>query len=708
MLKGIFLFLTFICTFTLHGVETSLKLPNPIDFDAESLTYFDVPLKELEEHADKYSEFLAEIKLKENGANNQEITSLISKINLSLQALINLKSKEDEAKVTYPAYRKNYSIENLIKLHHQARSKAIEIKNLEDQLKEKKNHLEAAQNSFDRQFESYSSLSSSSEDKIVSGLKTINNFLLLKLGAEDERRFSRGLLADSHELKYLKEEIAFAKQHLKVTSEEIAKLKNERSELEEKWRKIQADHRKKEADQIIESQKSEHVESDETTPQESLQYHLEELAAKENYLFSEVKLTLAQLVNDPDQVDLSKLKTSLQSWGQLLKSFQLLTKKWELNIQKATQRISQLISLENSEPQSSNEMLKLAQSNLLLLQGINNEIGDSEFLIDIIRSRSTPSESKLNLWWSSFYNLTTESLESFRSWLDTTLFHIGITPITILSFIKFLLVILLTILISRILIRSLTQYVLEKKHAEKASVYRLSRLLNYLILTVGFIVALSVLGFDFSSLLLIAGALGVGLGFGLQSIFNNFISGIIMLFESQLKIGDYIELSPDVRGEISAINFRSSIITTGDGIEVIVPNAEILNNKIINWTLKHPFRRFHIPFSVAYDSDPELVKSVVSRAAKNVPQTLSKHGFADPYVLLTKFSENSLEFELLVWVNERYAKERGINTSDYLIAIRKALQENNINLPYLQKDVSLQSILDVSSAKELKSLFSGK
>src|SRR5690606_9974763 len=153
-------------------------------------------------------------------------------------------------------------------------------------------------------------------------------------------------------------------------------------------------------------------------------------------------------------------------------------------------------------------------------------------------------------------------------------------------------------------------------------------------------------------------------------------SGIIILFQNQLKVGDFVEIDTGLRGEIREINFRSTVITTNDGIDVLVPNSELISNRIVNWTMRDPYRRVHIPFRVAYGSDIDEVARVVIEASKKVPGTLQKIGVPEPKVDLSKFGENALEMELVVWVNEKWTRRDRNTKSQYLWAIEKALSKN--------------------------------
>ena len=271
-----------------------------------------------------------------------------------------------------------------------------------------------------------------------------------------------------------------------------------------------------------------------------------------------------------------------------------------------------------------------------------------------------------------------------------------------MNLLRFFLIFIITFWVARIVVRTLKTITRRRKGIRKAVLYRINRLVYYLILFVGLFIGLWSLGFEFGNLILVGGFLGIVLGFGLQSIFNNFISGIIILFQSQLKIGDYIELESGLRGEIREINVRSTIITTNDGIDVLIPNSEIVTTRVINWTLREPYRRVHVPFSVAYGTDVDLVNRVVFEEAKKVPITLLKVGVPEPIVYLTKFGDSALAFELVVWVNERATRRVHHTQSAYLWAILKAFKKHDIKIPFPQRDLHLIDVPDEVKIKAKK------
>jgi small-conductance mechanosensitive channel len=216
-------------------------------------------------------------------------------------------------------------------------------------------------------------------------------------------------------------------------------------------------------------------------------------------------------------------------------------------------------------------------------------------------------------------------------------------------------------------------------------------LLHYLIITVALLAGFTSLGLDLGSLALIAGALSVGIGFGLQSIVNNFLSGLILLFEGSLRAGDYIELDSGVTGVVQEISTRYTRINTNDNVDVIVPNSELVSLKMTNWTLKEPVVRLRIPFGVAYGSDKEQVRKAALEAASDVHYTMKNALYGrKTEVVLSGFGESSLNFQLMVWV-ARHAVHRPFAVKGaYYWALETRLGEHGIQIPFPQRDVYLK------------------
>lgn len=264
--------------------------------------------------------------------------------------------------------------------------------------------------------------------------------------------------------------------------------------------------------------------------------------------------------------------------------------------------------------------------------------------------------------------------------------------------------ILAALALSLVLRRALRRYGDRHANANQASLYTVSRLLHYLLLVVGFLVAFDLAGVPLSKFAVFAGAIGVGLGFGLQAIFSNFISGIILLFDRSLKVGDFVELEGDIRGTVRAINIRATRITTNDNIDVLVPNSEFVTKRVVNWTHGSFNRRIRVPFAVAYGVDKELVKKAALEAAGNVPFTLAMEGGKAPQVWLVGFGDSAVEFILAVWLTEEAARRNAAIQAAYLWELDTVLKKYGIEIPYPQTDMNLKTLFGYTGADALRAL----
>ncbi|HKE12079.1 MAG TPA: mechanosensitive ion channel domain-containing protein, partial [Myxococcota bacterium] len=202
--------------------------------------------------------------------------------------------------------------------------------------------------------------------------------------------------------------------------------------------------------------------------------------------------------------------------------------------------------------------------------------------------------------------------------------------------------------------------------------YALASLIQYAILTIGFLLALATLGFDASRLTVMIGALGVGIGFGLQAIVNNFVSGLILLFERPIKTGDTVQVG-QVTGEVRRIGVRSSTVRTASGAEVIVPNSTLVSDSVTNWTLSDRSRRFEIPIGVAYGTKPATVLTMLKELAKQHPEVLAH---PEPGAFFLGFGDSALNFELRAWVGD--GGRVGAVKSEVAVAVAEAFEAAGI------------------------------
>ncbi len=199
---------------------------------------------------------------------------------------------------------------------------------------------------------------------------------------------------------------------------------------------------------------------------------------------------------------------------------------------------------------------------------------------------------------------------------------------------------------------------------------------------------LAALGMDMTKVTLLAGALGVGIGFGLQTIVNNFVSGLILIVERPVGVGDLIEVG-SLTGEVKRIGIRSSTVRTAQGAEVIVPNAELVTKEVVNWTRSDRQRRYDIDVGVAYGSEPEQVMRLLVEAAGDVPEIMTDPA---PRAMFKGFGDSSLDFRLLAWVQ---TVDVGLQAQNALrVAILRKLDKAGIAIPFPQRDLHIHSAND--------------
>jgi len=248
----------------------------------------------------------------------------------------------------------------------------------------------------------------------------------------------------------------------------------------------------------------------------------------------------------------------------------------------------------------------------------------------------------------------------------------------------FFFVIWLSFKISQLVSFGLDTDVLPRMNLPRGVPGAITRLTHYAIIVAGVVIAATAAGLDFSRLTLVIGALGVGIGFGLQNVVNNFVSGLILLFERPIRVGDKVQVG-ELSGKVKDIGMRASIVATWEGAEVIVPNANFISSEVINWTLSDNRRRMEIPVGVAYGTDPMRVIELFIGLAREHPDVLDDPG---PKAIFTAFGVSSLNFELRAWTRGDFVAV----SSDLRVSINQALAEASIEIPFPQQDLHLRSI----------------
>jgi small-conductance mechanosensitive channel len=257
----------------------------------------------------------------------------------------------------------------------------------------------------------------------------------------------------------------------------------------------------------------------------------------------------------------------------------------------------------------------------------------------------------------------------------------GSMSISLGDILDFVLTVWVAYLVSAFIRFVLQEDVYPRIHLSRGISYALSSLLNYVIVALGFVLALGALGMDLSKVTLLAGAFGVGIGFGLQSVVNNFVSGLILLFERPIHVGDAVEVG-DVTGEVRRIGIRASTVRTGQGAEIIVPNAQLIAERVTNWTLSDRQRRIDLPVGVSYSAPPRKVIEMLETVAHAHPGVLRTPA---PKAYLTGFGDSAINFELRAWTDqfEGWFQIR----SELATAVYDAGHAAGISFPLPQREV---------------------
>jgi len=347
----------------------------------------------------------------------------------------------------------------------------------------------------------------------------------------------------------------------------------------------------------------------------------------------------------------------------------------------------------------------VAHETLVLIEKIRDLSGDLLLVEEILSTGLIATQSGLNKVWSKLGLATGGFWERLENILNANLFSIGDAPVTPGGLIKMILILVLAWGISWFTRQLLQRLGQRKQFAKSPAIYTLGRLAHYIIITIGIFASFASIGIDFSNFALIAGALSVGIGFGLQAIVNNFVSGLILLFEGSLRVGDHIALDSGLAGVVREINTRATVVTTTDGIDVVVPNSELVTTKLTNWTLRESVARVRIGFGVAYGSDKERVKEAALLAAKEMDFILLKMPGREPQVRLVNFGDSSLDFELLAWVSRQGVRRPHRVRASFLWALETRLGEAGIEIPFPQRDLHIKS--DLTGEREAPSSSAG-
>ena len=295
----------------------------------------------------------------------------------------------------------------------------------------------------------------------------------------------------------------------------------------------------------------------------------------------------------------------------------------------------------------------------------------------------------LPLRFPAFLAAVATTTAEVESWFDYPLIRLGDQVITILTVAKITFWITAVLVINVLFQRMVLRRVLRHTRLGQGLQFAITKILGYLVVILGFYIALVANGVNLSSLAVVAGALGLGLGFGLQNVVANFVSGIVLLAERPIEIGDRVEVE-GVAGRVTRISLRATTIVTNDNISIIVPNLQLTSNPVTNWSHGGSRVRIRIPVGVAYGTDPDRVREILLVVAASHPDVLKEPRST---VYFDAFGDNAINFELAVWTETMTHSPRRFR-SDLNFLIERAFREHAIEIPFPQRVVHFRPLGD--------------
>jgi small-conductance mechanosensitive channel len=277
-------------------------------------------------------------------------------------------------------------------------------------------------------------------------------------------------------------------------------------------------------------------------------------------------------------------------------------------------------------------------------------------------------------------------IDSLQKIFDYRLFKLGDSYLTVSGLLELIILLAVVLVVEWILRRYLVRRALQRTRLEPSLQFAIARIGGYTFIALGFYISLQFVGLNLTSLAVVAGAVGVGLGFGMQNIVHNFVSGLIILAERPIAIGDRIEIS-GVAGQVQQIRLRSTTVITNDNIAYIVPNSDFITNTVTNWSHGDLRVRIRLPIGVAYGTDLRKLEKLLLEVALAHPKVLREPA---PSVFFLGFGDSSLNFELGVWTSEMTFQPRRFR-SELFFAMEEKLRQNQIEIPFPQRDLHLRS-----------------
>lgn len=681
------------------GEQDPVAQPEPVALNADWWRYFEVSGETLEQRVQtllaRLDALPAEISVETQAA----IRPVISVIRLNLQALPRAKSQPTPELPPPNTYRQTYTLSQFLTIAERLRSLQNELREERDDITSTERAVRIKSRHVDTLMAAYLGLASSDASRLERGLQIIAERSAIAVAYERMRVRKAKMAANEVLVKQLIDEQQVATQRLVAERQDLYALEQAIEQAQARLREaeVRSTNEQSRALNVV-GESPEDKATEQNRQQRVVQALVEEAIARVRVLRLQAEKQLISLIVPDTEVDGRTLRRLLEGWESRLSDIRRQAYTWTVRSDRERQRAGDSMAVVPMEAPVltsvaliNEERLRVAQDTLVALQRLDDELTQVDLIVQLVDEKLIRREGGFVNWWLQLEYAFTQVWDKSAAWITTSLFKIGETPVTALGLLRVIVILTVAWWLSYGFRKGLDRLSQRREDLDCSALYTVGRLSHYVLIIIGFIVGLASIGVDFTNFALVAGAIAIGIGFGLQSIVNNFVSGLILLFERSLKVGDFVELATGTAGEVKEINVRSTLINTNDNVDIVVPNSEFMNTQVINWTLSEGYCRIHLPFRIAYGTDKEKVRQAGLEAAEKLPHTLRGVPGKNPGVWLVRFGESCLEFELVVWLTPRAVKRPGAVQAAYMWEIDSALRRHNIQVPFPQRDLHLRS-----------------
>ena len=673
--------------------DVAPEMPELSSLEATWWSYFERPGDDAQTQADAFLAYIGEQIAGLQTPNQAAGQSLLNAISDNLSAYIAVSEEPESKAQALPEPAVNYSIDELLGLAAESRQATASAAQEQLEVEREQRTLDGASRRRDLAFKDYAS-AAAGDERLLAALRLILTRSAQAIANQRLKFLTQHYERSTSYAETTAERVEFAAERLATTPGE--------AELFDLFKRVSQQEKVVEKSQEqLRAAELAATDLDLDTAQGRSQQELQQ----QKRVDAEVSLALAEVALAEAQArrwwtelqlatlpDMTVLQDQALEWSELLRRIDQTAADWQRSTEDELLAVQTVArdDLDRASRRLLDQRLGTAQGTLNRIADLGADVADLSLISQVVDQAVAEYSGAFRSWFTGVSRDVKALSLRVVGLGDVTLFSVGETPVTGGDILRVLIILIVAYLLSRGIRHAIGRVSSRDSAGTQASLYTVGRLTHYTIIILAVIIALSTIGLDFGKLALIAGALSVGIGFGLQAIVSNFVSGLIILFEHSLRVGDYIELDTGLTGTVKSINVRSTLINTNDNIDIVVPNSEFVTTRLTNWTLGERILRVRIPFGVAYGSDKELVRKAAQEAAGEVSYTLTNMKGRDPEVWLVDFGESSLDFLLLVWVNRQGARRPTRTRAAYLWELESKLTEYGIEIPFPQRDLNLR------------------